>query len=185
MDQHNLCQTPTTYRLLRLECLLGLLVAAGFLIAHLDEVRWWPAALLFVYIDVIGYLPGAVAYHFSRDKRISRTYYVLYNTTHSVITQSFVVAAWIWLVRPEWALLVVPIHLFGDRALFGNFIKSFTVSFEPEPHPAVQVALRDFATVPWHSWPATPQTAPPCLRLERPRGSQALPPEDTCQEELR
>ena len=48
------------------------------------------------------------------------------------------------------ALLVLPIHLFGDRALFGNFAKSFTVSFEPVPHPAVQGPLRDFATVPWH-----------------------------------
>ena len=36
----------------------------------------------------------------------------------------------------EWALLVVPIHLCGDRALFGNFLKPFRVPFEPAPLPA-------------------------------------------------
>ncbi|MFF4836301.1 hypothetical protein [Streptomyces sp. NPDC001315] len=150
MDGHNLCQTPTTYRLLRLEYLLGLLVSAGFFLAHLDQVRWWAAAALFLYVDLIGYLPGAVAYHRSPDQRISRVYYVLYNTMHSLSVQGVVLGAWVLLYGWEWALLVLPIHLCGDRALFGNFTKSFTVSFEPRPHPSVQSALRDFATVPWH-----------------------------------
>ncbi|MFJ5271735.1 hypothetical protein [Streptomyces sp. NPDC088358] len=150
MDGHNLCQTPTTYRLLRLEYLLGLLVAAGFFLAHLAEVRWWVAVGLFTYVDVIGYLPGALAYHRSPDRQVSRVYYVLYNTMHSLSVQGLVLGAWVLAYGWEWALLVLPIHLFGDRALFGNFAKSFTVSFEPVPHPAVQSALRDFATVPWH-----------------------------------
>jgi hypothetical protein len=150
VDGHNLCQTPTTYRLLRLEYLLGLLVAAGFFLAHLAEVRWWVAVVLFVYVDVIGYLPGALAYHRSPDQQVSRVYYVLYNTMHSLSVQGAVLGAWVLAHGWEWALLVLPIHLFGDRALFGNFAKSFTVSFEPVPHPAVQGPLRDFATVPWH-----------------------------------
>ncbi|MGW8881362.1 hypothetical protein [Streptomyces mirabilis] len=150
VDGHNLCQTPTTYRLLRLEYLLGLLVAAGFFLAHLAEVRWWVAVVLFVYVDVIGYLPGALAYHRSPDQQVSRVYYVLYNTMHSLSVQGTVLGAWVLAHGWEWALLVLPIHLFGDRALFGNFAKSFTVSFEPVPHPAVQGPLRDFATVPWH-----------------------------------
>ncbi len=150
VDGRNLCQTPTTYRLLRLEYLCGLLVAAGFFLAHLHEVRWWVAALLFLYVDVIGYLPGALAYHRNPDRRISRVYYVLYNTMHSLAVQGAVLGAWVLVSGWEWALLVLPIHLFGDRALFGNFVKPFTVSFEPRPHPAVQSALRDFATVPWY-----------------------------------
>jgi hypothetical protein len=64
--------------------------------------------------------------------------------------QGAVLGAWVLLHGWEWALLVLPIHLFGDRALFGNFVKSFTVSFEPLPHPSVQSELRDFASVPWH-----------------------------------
>ena len=38
-------------------------------------------------------------------------------------------------VGPEWALLALPIHLFGDRAIFGNFLKPFGLSFEPSTHP--------------------------------------------------
>lgn len=150
VDGHNLCHTPTTYRLLRLEYLFGLLVTAGFLLTHLTEVRWWVAAGLFLYVDLIGYVPGAIAYHRSPDQRISRVYYVLYNAMHSLSVQGAVLGVWVLAFGWEWALLVLPIHLCGDRALFGNFPKSFTVSFEPRPHPAVQTALRDFATVPWH-----------------------------------
>lgn len=153
MDTHNLCQTPTTYRLLRLEYLLGLAVAAGFFVAHLGAVRWWVAVVLFAYIDVIGYLPGAVAFRRSRDGRIHRAYYVLYNLMHSLAFQGLVVAGWIWAAGPEWALLVIPIHLCGDRGLFGNFVKSFTVPFEPAAHPAVGAALQTFATVPWYALP--------------------------------
>ena len=55
---------------------------------------------------------------------------------HSLVTQGLVVLAWIWLFGAEWALLAIPIHLFGDRALFGNFLKPFALHFEPEAHPA-------------------------------------------------
>ncbi|GAA3486010.1 membrane protein [Streptomyces cremeus] len=112
------------------------MVSAVLFFAHLDEVRWLPAIGLFLYIDLIGYLPGALAHHRSPDKRIPKVYYVLYNVMHSLVTQGLVVLAWIWLFGAEWALLVVPIHLFGDRALFGNFLKPFAPRFEPEAHPA-------------------------------------------------
>lgn len=135
MDQANPFETPTTFRLHRAEYLVGLAVSGGLLIAHADEVRWLPALLLFAYIDVIGYLPGALAHRRSPDKRIPKVYYVLYNTMHSLITQGAVAALWCWLVRPEWALLVLPLHLCGDRGLFGNFLKPFALPFEPEPAP--------------------------------------------------
>ncbi|MEV0694333.1 hypothetical protein [Streptomyces sp. NPDC050388] len=135
MDGKNLFETRITYRLIRLEYGLGLVIAAVFFFAHIDEVRWLPAIGLFVYIDLIGYIPGAIAYHRSRTKRIHRGYYVAYNVMHSLATQTLVVLTWIWLWGPEWALLVVPIHLFGDRALFGNFLKPFALDFEPVVHP--------------------------------------------------
>ena len=34
----------------------------------------------------------------------------------------------------EWAMLAVPIHLSGDRGLFGNTLKPFELSFEPQQH---------------------------------------------------
>lgn len=136
MDAANLFDTPTTYRLVRLEYLVGLAVSLYLFVTHLGEVRWWLAVALFLYIDLIGYIPGTIAYHRSPTKQISKVYYVLYNTMHSLVTQSAVVLLWAAFVGWEWALLVIPIHLCGDRALFGNFLKPFQVTFEPTPHTA-------------------------------------------------
>ncbi|HET9139828.1 hypothetical protein [Actinophytocola sp.] len=136
MDAANHFETRTTYRLIRLEYLVGLAVAVALFAAHIGEVRWLPAVLLFAYIDLVGYIPGAIAYHRSPTKQISKVYYVLYNTMHSLVTQAVVIGLWVWLIGWEWALLAIPIHLFGDRALFGNFLKPFAVQFEPVEHPA-------------------------------------------------
>ncbi|MFF0630161.1 hypothetical protein [Streptomyces sp. NPDC004296] len=134
MDAANHFETPTTYRLIRLEYLVGLGVAFYFFFIHLGDINWWVFATLFVYIDLIGYIPGAIAYHRSKTKRVSKTYYVLYNTMHSLATQTVVALAIILADGPQWALLALPIHLFGDRSLFGNFLKPFGLSFEPVAH---------------------------------------------------
>jgi hypothetical protein len=131
MDQLNTFDTPTVARLHRAEYGAGLLLGAGLFIAHWHDIRWLPAIGLFAYIDVIGYLPGAFAFRRSPDGRIPRRYYVLYNSMHSLLSAGLVCAAWAWLVRPEWALLAVPIHLCIDRAVFGNQLKPFGVPFEP------------------------------------------------------
>ena len=135
MDHINRFESRTTLLLLRAEYGVALMVGVALLIMHIGEIRWIPAIVLFAYIDVIGYLPGAIAYRRSPDKKISKVYYVLYNTMHSLVTQAVVVGLWIWLFGFEWALLMVPVHLCGDRAIFGNFLKSFRVPFEPEPTP--------------------------------------------------
>ncbi|MEU0333919.1 hypothetical protein [Streptomyces sp. NPDC006193] len=136
MDAVNRFETPATFGLLRAEYCVGLALSTGLFLWHLDQVRWSVALALFAYIDVIGYLPGALAHRRAAGGRIPRVYYVLYNTMHSWLTAGAVVALWAWLVRPEWALLAVPIHLCGDRGLLGNFLKPFAVAFEPKPHPA-------------------------------------------------
>ncbi|UPZ27745.1 hypothetical protein MUK60_07855 [Streptomyces sp. LRE541] len=147
MDAHNLFETPVTYRLIRLEYGLGLVVATGLFLAHLDEVRWLPALALFLYIDLIGYLPGAIAHRRADGGRIPRMYHVLYNVTHSLVTQGLVALAWIGLSGAEWALLALPIHLFGDRALFGNFLKPFGLRFEPRTHPAYERFRAEYAAL--------------------------------------
>ncbi|HEY3608754.1 MAG TPA: hypothetical protein VGL06_14710 [Pseudonocardiaceae bacterium] len=136
MDQANPFETPTTFRLHRAEYLVLFVAAVTLFVLHIHQVRWLPAVALFVYIDLIGYIPGAIAWHRSTTKRIPKAYYVLYNTMHSLVTQTVVVVLWGTFVGWEWALLVIPIHLFGDRGLFGNFLKPFALSFEPKPHPA-------------------------------------------------
>jgi hypothetical protein len=136
VDALNRFESRNTALLMRLENLLALGTCVALFVLHLGEIRWLPAVLLFVYIDVIGYLPGAIAFHRSTTKRIPRVYYVLYNTMHTFSTQFAVVGVWVLVFGWEWALLAIPIHLFGDRALFGNSLKPFSVTFEPTPHPA-------------------------------------------------
>jgi hypothetical protein len=146
VDAKNLFETRTTSFLTRLEWLAGLVLATGAAILHLSEIRWWLFIGLFVIIDVIGYIPGAIAYRLSSDKRIGRGYYLAYNTMHSLVTWGLFAALWAWLVKPEWALLALPIHLLGDRALFGNSLKPFGVPFEPSAHPAFVAFEREYAT---------------------------------------
>ncbi|GAA0444864.1 hypothetical protein ABZ951_02400 [Streptomyces sp. NPDC046215] len=136
MDHVNRFESRVTFRLLRWEYGVALLVSAALFLRHLSEVRWWVAVLLFVYIDLIGYVPGAIAFRRAANGRISKVYYVLYNTMHSFVTHAVVLGVWAAVAGLEWAFLAVPIHLCGDRALFGNFLKSFRVRFEPVAVPA-------------------------------------------------
>jgi hypothetical protein len=110
-------------------------------VQHLDEVRWGAFVTLFASIDVIGYLPGAVAWRRAGGRLQTRAYHVLYNAMHSLLTAGVVAAVWSLTSGPEWALLALPIHLFGDRSVFGNFLKPFGLSFEPQTHPAYQDLL--------------------------------------------
>ncbi|HEX4721323.1 MAG TPA: hypothetical protein VH333_02325 [Pseudonocardiaceae bacterium] len=143
MDMANPFETPNTYRLHRAEYLVGLAVVIGLMIAHIGSIRWIPAVVLFVYIDLIGYIPGAIAYRRSQNHRIHKGFFIAYNTMHSLITQAAVAGLWMLFVGPEWALLVLPLHLFADRGVFGNFLKPFSLPFEPEPNPFYQKLISE------------------------------------------
>lgn len=160
MDAANRFDTKATYRLVRLEYLVALGVSLFFFIDHIGQISWWQFAVLFVYIDLIGYLPGAIAYHRSRTKRIPKAYYVLYNTMHSLVTQAAVAFLLGEVLGVRWALLALPIHLFGDRSLFGNFLKPFSVSFEPVRHPAFRRLEADLGGAPAGAAPAPPVAVP-------------------------
>ncbi|MFJ3893563.1 hypothetical protein [Streptomyces sp. NPDC090083] len=136
MDAKNRFETRATFLLLRMEWFGGLVVCVVLGVRHFSEIRWGVFVSLFVVIDAIGYLPGALAFRRSPDGLISRWYFVAYNTMHSLVTWGVVAGAWAVLVEPEWALLALPLHLLGDRALFGNSLKPFGVLFEPHRHPA-------------------------------------------------
>ncbi|WP_395572411.1 hypothetical protein [Streptomyces sp. BK79] len=157
MDAKNRFETKTTFALSRLEWLGFLAVSLVLAYQHLAEIRWGVFVLLFLVIDVIGYLPGAIAYRRGPDRRVPRGCYVAYNTMHSLVTAGVLAGAWALFVRPEWALLALPIHLMGDRALFGNSLKPFGVSFEPETDPAFRAFEQRYRTAP----DAGPSTAAP------------------------
>jgi hypothetical protein len=148
MDAANMFETPTTYRAMRAEYGLLAAVSAYLLWRRRREVRWPVAAGLFLYNDTLGYVPGAIAYRLSSDKRIAKGYYAAYNLMHSAITGAVVAAVWARLIGPEWALLGIPLHIGVDRAAFGNFLKPFSVPFEPEPHP-IWEQVRDRLAQPW------------------------------------
>lgn len=135
MDQKNPFESPLTFRLHRAEYLVGFALSIILILVNFGEIRWIPFIILFAYIDLLGYIPGAIAFRRSKDGRIPKAYYVMYNTMHSLITQAAVVGLWIWLIGPEWALLAIPFHVFGDRGVFGNFLKPFGMPFEPAPNP--------------------------------------------------
>jgi hypothetical protein len=141
MDQLNPYETPNTFKAHRAEYLFGLVVVTGLMVWNISEVRWWVAVGLFFYIDLIGYLPGAIAFKKAAGGQIHKAYYVLYNVMHSMITQGAVILVWCLTIGPEWALLIIPFHLFGDRGIFGNFMKPLGLPFEPVAQPAYQRML--------------------------------------------
>jgi hypothetical protein len=138
MDMKNPFESPTTFRLHRAEYLVAWTVVSILIVLHWSELRLLPAIILFAYIDVIGYLPGAIAFRRSPNGRISKNYYLAYNIMHSMITQGAVILIWGLTVGWEWALLAIPWHLFADRGVYGNFLKPFSLPFEPHAAPGYQ-----------------------------------------------
>ena len=133
MDALNRFETRTTFTLVRIEFALLLLASAVALILHLRQVNWWVFAGLFLIVDLVGYIPGAIAFR-RYGASTPKLYYVLYNTMHSLSPWIVSLGLWSLFVGPQWAFLAIPIHLCGDRSIFGNSMKSFKISFEPSPH---------------------------------------------------
>lgn len=131
MDPKHRFHTDATFLWVRAEHLavVALLSILGLL--HAGQVDWLRFAAAFVLIDLIGYLPGAIAFRRSRDGRVAHLYHHLYNFTHSYLVAGAAVGLWALLIgRMEWAMVAVPIHLSGDRGLFGNTYKPASLPFE-------------------------------------------------------
>ena len=134
MDTVNRFHTRDTWLWVRAEHLLLLAILIGLAIWQFTEIRWPLFIAALVGIDLIGYLPGAVAYRRAPDGKVAPIYHHLYNLTHSYLTAAAIVAVWAWAIGGlEWAMLAIPIHLSGDRGLFGNTYKPTSLPFEPAP----------------------------------------------------
>lgn len=137
MDSKNRFHTPETWLWVRAEhlALIGVLVV--LLVRNWQDVAWGRFVAALVLIDLIGYLPGAVAWRRGHGGPIAPVYYHLYNLTHSYLTGGLIVGLWALAIGGfEWAMLAVPIHLSGDRGLFGNTYKPTGLPFEPAPAAA-------------------------------------------------
>ena len=166
MDPHHRIHTRATFRLVRAEALLALAALCYLLAAFAHDVHWGRFLIAFALIDLIGYLPGALAYRRQlrrKDRpscpdaqppdphqtaapaqgaiRIAPIYHHLYNLAHSFLTTAAVIAVWFACTGDvEWAMLALPVHLLGDRGLFGNTYKPASLPFEPAPVPSVPSA---------------------------------------------
>jgi hypothetical protein len=138
MDARNRFETPKTYLICRLEWGLAFVVCSVLVLVHFREVNWFTFIFLLAIIDVIGYIPGAIAHRRSKRLIIPKGYYIAYNITHSFLTSAAVVGIWLLVWGPEWALLALPIHLCFDRSITGNTMKSFKLPFEPVKDQAFQ-----------------------------------------------
>lgn len=132
MDLRNPYHTPLTFGLVRLEHLTLMVGLIALTALHWDDLRLGPFVLAFVAIDAVGYVPGAIAYRRAGGGRIAPVYHHLYNVAHSYLTAAVVAGLWALAHGgPEWAMTAIPIHLAGDRGLFGNTYKPLELPFEP------------------------------------------------------
>jgi hypothetical protein len=140
MDKYNRFHTPTIYALVRLDWAVIMIAALVPVVMHWREVRWWPFFIAFALPDVIGTFPGLYCYYGRRNgahRSIPSVIHKLYNFGHNFVTVSAFCAIWYLITgHLEWAMLAFPIHLAGDRSVFGNIYKPFGTAFEPEPHEA-------------------------------------------------
>jgi hypothetical protein len=132
MDTKNRFHTKETWFWMRAEYIAILLALVALVAWHAREVRWGRFIFAFVIIDLIGYIPGAIAYRRQGGGRVSPIYHHAYNFTHSLLTGGVAAALWTMVTgAPEWAMLAIPIHYMGDRGIFGNVYKPLELQFEP------------------------------------------------------
>jgi hypothetical protein len=141
MDIENPLHTAGTYRLARAEHIAVLIVCGALMLWHRDQLNWWRAFCAFWIIDIVGYLPGAVAYRRRKGGPIPAFYHHLYNFAHTYLVVGAGVALWAWRGGPEWAMLAVPFHLAIDRGVFGNVFKPVALPFEPLAVPELWSGL--------------------------------------------
>jgi hypothetical protein len=140
MDKYNTFHTRGTFALIRLDWAVLMLVAAALLFAHWREVNWWRFSAAFLLPDLIGTLPGLYFYYGRRTgphRSIPAVIHKLYNFGHCfAVVAAFCGLWWLAAGEPEWAMLAFPIHLAGDRSVFGNIYKPLGTAFEPVKHEA-------------------------------------------------
>jgi hypothetical protein len=122
------------WRWIRAEHAALVLALSTLVLMHAAEVAWGRFVGAFALIDLVGYLPGAIAFRRARGRPIAPAYHHLYNLTHNYLVAAAAVACWALAGGgPEWAMLAVPIHLSGDRGIFGTFARPVSQPFEPPP----------------------------------------------------
>jgi hypothetical protein len=148
MDKYNTFHTRTTYALVRLDWAVLMFLAIALLFIHRREVNWGRFTIAFLLPDLIGTLPGLYYYYARRSgshRSIPAVIHKLYNFGHCFAVVALFCGVW-WLATGsfEWAMLAFPIHLTGDRSIFGNIYKPLGTAFEPVKHEAFRRFEKDY-----------------------------------------
>jgi hypothetical protein len=118
-------------RWVRAEHVVLVLVLSALVVTHRHEVIWARFLAAFALIDLVGYLPGAIAFRRAHGGPIAAGYHHLYNLAHSYVVAAAGIECWAQAAGGfEWAMLAVPIHLSGDRGILGNFFRPVSLPFE-------------------------------------------------------
>jgi lysylphosphatidylglycerol synthetase-like protein (DUF2156 family) len=163
MDKLNRFHTRGTYSLVRLDYVALALFTAIILARHSEQIAWLRFVIAFWWIDVLGYIPGAIWYQ-TRAKKGARAmpsaFVVLYDLAHSAALNLTLIVAWYSVLgRFEWAMLAAPLHLCIDRGVFGNIYKTHKLSFEPIAHAAFSAF--SLALERGGDWPGTGSSTEP------------------------
>jgi hypothetical protein len=150
MDKENLFFTRRSYNLERLDWAILMLLAFALVVFYWREVHWWRFVFAFLFPDLIGTFPGLYTYYARRSgehRSVPAVIHRLYDFGHSFGGVVLFCGLW-WLVTGslEWAMLAFPIHLAGDRSVFGNIYKPLGVAFEPVKHEAFRRFEKDYQT---------------------------------------
>src|SRR5437773_12289797 len=112
MDNLNRFHTAGTYWLTRAENIALFFVCGILLFLHFHTLNLWRGVIAFALIDLVGYIPGAIAYRQPGAGRISPVYHHLYNFAHTYLVGGTGIAIWAWVAGGfEWSMLAVPFHL--------------------------------------------------------------------------
>lgn len=139
MDGKNRFHTRATYQLMKLDYLVVLALLLGLTAVHWRDIHWGWFLVAFWWIDVVGYIPGALWYYLREKgerRRVPAAFPLAYNFAHNFGVNALVLGVWYvaaggW----DWTMLAQPIHLCIDRGVFGNVYKPLTLSYEPVSHP--------------------------------------------------
>jgi hypothetical protein len=142
MDPKNPLHTAGTYRLARAEQIALMFVLLGAMAWNWQQLNLLRAAISFFTMDIVGYIPGAIAYRKSKTGEIPPIYHYMYNLAHTHLVVGAVIAIWAWVIGGfEWAMLAGPLHLTIDRGVFGNIFKPVALPFEPVAKPERWAAI--------------------------------------------
>src|ERR1700751_5119505 len=103
MDNANRLPTRNKWPWVRVEQVTITLGLSALVVLQRREVNWERFLVAFGVIDIVGYLPGAIAFRCAKGGTILPIFYRLYNFTHNYLIA--IIAAGLWAVavgHVEW-----------------------------------------------------------------------------------